>query len=85
MDPFYCVSVEEEGEADMPEGLLADAEDGYGFYAGASRDEQGGGECGTEGGYFFGVEKACGFSGVVHYGERALWCYIGLCGRWMRV
>jgi hypothetical protein len=79
------MSVEEEGEANMPEGLLADAEDGYGFYAGASRDEQGGGECGTEGGYFFGVEKACGFSGVVHYGECALWCYIGLCGCWMRV
>lgn len=57
MDVVDLRAAQEEGEADVPEGLEAGAEDADGVDSGAAVEDEGGGEGGAEGGEFGGGEE----------------------------
>ena len=57
VDVVDLASLEEEGEADVPEGLAARAEDGDGVDFFALGEDDGGGEGGAEGRQGFGGEE----------------------------
>lgn len=72
MDPFDSGASEQQSESDVPVCLFTSSEDDDCLDFATPRDEKGGGECGTECGYLFGVKKACRLPKSRHYCEGSL-------------